>query len=119
MSRPLRSSRRSRRRPRPGPAAAPRGTGRRDGASRRALLRRRGADGDAAFLQLLSGAPAELVVAERGEELDGAVEVRELCGHYGPAAGCLLPDLQSVDDVARLGHVLDADELHPLHVTDD
>src|SRR5579862_5056275 len=69
--------------------------------------------------QPLLRAAAKLVVAERGEEVDGAVEIRELDGRDGAAAGGLLPDLGGRDDLARLGHPLDAGEDDPLHVSDD
>jgi hypothetical protein len=75
--------------------------------------------GDTAGLELLARAVAELVVAERREEMDAAVEVRELDRGDRPAAGRLVPALERVHDLARPGHLLDADELHPLDVADD
>ena len=79
----------------------------------------RGVHGDAARVELLARPAAELVVAERGEEVGRAVEVRELHGGDRAAAGGLLPRLERVDDLARRGHMLDPDELDPLHVPDD
>jgi len=69
--------------------------------------------------QLFARTTAQLVVAEGGEELHRTVEVRELNGRHCAPSGRFFPRFQGVHDVARLGHVLDADELDPLHVTDD
>ncbi len=69
--------------------------------------------------ELFARTAAELVVAERREELDRSVEVQQLDGGDGASAGRLLPGLERVDDVARHGHVLDPGELDPLDVTDD
>ena len=75
--------------------------------------------GDAARLELLARAAAEVVVGERGEEEAGAGEIRELDGRDGAAAGGLLPCLERVHDLARRGRMLDARELDPLDVPDD
>src|SRR6185436_1785725 len=76
-------------------------------------------DGYAELLQPLAGGAAEIVVAERGEELGAAGELGELDGRDGAAAADLLPPLGRVDDLAGLRHVRDAGELDPLHVSDD
>ena len=70
-------------------------------------------------LELVARAPAELVVAERGEERRLAAEVRELNRGDGSAAGRLRPRLGRVDDLARPRHRLDADEVDPFDVPDD
>jgi hypothetical protein len=75
--------------------------------------------GDTALLELLTGTAAEVVAAERGEEVSRPVEVRELNRGHGAATGRLLPGLERVDDLTRLRHLLDPRELHPLHVPDD
>ena len=76
-------------------------------------------DGDATRLELVSGAPAVLVRRERGEEENGVGELLQLYGGDGSPAGRLFPGLRGVNDLARLRHALDGDELHPLHVPDD
>ena len=75
--------------------------------------------GDAARLELLARASAELVVAERREEVDAAVEPRELDRRDRAAACRLLPALERMDDLAGAGHLVDPDELHPFHVAHD
>ena len=82
-------------------------------------LRLTGVHRDAVRLELLAGAAAELVVGEGREEAARAREVGELDGRDRPAAGRLLPGLERVDDLARLGRVVDARELHPLDMSDD
>jgi hypothetical protein len=71
-----------------------------------------------ARFELLTRAPAELVVAEDGEKRRLAPEVRKLDGGDRASSGRLGPRLGGVHDLARLGHRLDADEVDPLDVAD-
>ena len=64
-------------------------------------------------------AAAELVAAERREERGRARELRQLHRGDGASSCRLLPGLERVDDLARLGRVVDARELHPLDMSDD
>ena len=70
-------------------------------------------------LELLVRAPAELVVAERGEQRRLAREPRELDRRDRTAAAHLLPVLGGVRDLACSRHALDAREADPLDVPDD
>src|SRR5437762_13168767 len=74
---------------------------------------------DAAPLELLARPSAEVVLGERREEEARAGEVGELDGRHRAAACGLLPRLERVHDLAWPRRVLDAGELHPLHVSDD
>ena len=78
-----------------------------------------GVHGDAAGFELLARAPPEVVVGECREEEARAAEVGQLDGSDGPAAGGLLPRLERVHDLPRLGRLVDSRELDPLDVTDD
>ena len=71
------------------------------------------------LLEPLGGASAELVLAERGEEVAGPGELRDLHRRDSAAAGRLGPRLAPVGDLPRRGHVIDLDELDPLDVADD
>ncbi len=75
---------------------------------------------DAELGQAALRTPAELVVAERGEELAPPGELRELARHHRAAAGRLLPAggrrARSLPPRACRG---DARELDPLDMTDD
>ena len=77
---------------------------------------RGGVDGDAVRGQLLTGAAAQLVFAERRVQVHRAVQLGELDGRDSTAAAGLLPRLESVHDLARRGHVVDAREPDPLHM---
>ena len=75
--------------------------------------------GDPAGLELLAGALGVLVVAERGEEVDGVGELRELHGRDRAATRGLFPRLIGMHDLAWPWHGLDRHELHPLDMADD
>src|SRR5579862_4330749 len=64
-------------------------------------------------------AAAEVIVAERGEELALPVEQRDLPGHHGTAARGLVPGRATVRDLSGRGHAWHPDELDPLDMTDD
>ena len=90
----------------------------REAAALRRVDRRR-VDGDPTRLELLPGEPRMLVVSERGEEVDGVGELRELYRRSRPATRSLLPRLVRVDDLARPRHGLDRHELEPLDMAYD
>ena len=69
--------------------------------------------------QLLLEPAADLVVAERGEEVAGAGQAGELLGGNAPAPARLLPRVRGLRDVAGERHARDAQELDPLGVAHD
>ena len=75
--------------------------------------------GDAELLEALDGPPAELVLAERREEVARAGELRELRRRDRPAARRLGPVLRAVGDLAGGRDAVDEHRLDPLDVTDD
>ena len=72
-----------------------------------------------AGLELLSGAPAELVVPEHGEQVRFVGEEGELHGRDAASAPRLLPVVERMGDLARRGEAVDAREANPLDVPDD
>ena len=66
--------------------------------------------------ELVVGAMAEPVVAQRGVESGAARELGQLHRRHGAAAARLLPRLFGVHDLAGHRHALHARELDPLHV---
>ena len=79
----------------------------------------RGAHLDPSCGELRSDAPAEVVVADRGEERAFPGETGELHRRHSPTSGGLAPSRLCVDDLSSSRNVLDAHELDPLHVTHD
>ncbi len=64
-------------------------------------------------------APAELVVAERGEEFAAARKARDLSRDHGAAACRLEEQALALDDLARRRQRRHAHQLDPLDVSDD
>ena len=60
---------------------------------------------------------ADVVVADRREQVARAGELRELHGGHGAPAGGLVPRLGRVHDLAGPGHPVDQPERDPFHVS--
>jgi hypothetical protein len=69
--------------------------------------------------ELMLRTPANLVVAERGQEQAFARELCELDRSDGTSPRRLLPTVERVDDLARGGQTPDRRELDPFDVADD
>ena len=65
------------------------------------------------------GAAAELVVAQRGEQVRFGAPSRELDRCDAPTPGGDREERASVDDLAGTRHVIHAQELDPFDVADD
>src|SRR5262249_36667623 len=74
---------------------------------------------DAACLELLARAATEIVVGESREQETRPGEIGELDSRYGSASRGLLPRLERVHDLPRLGRMVDERELDPLDVSDN
>jgi hypothetical protein len=68
--------------------------------------------------ELGDGAPAQVVVAHRGEERARTGQFRELHGRDRAAAAGQLPGLLGMHDLAGVRDVVHAHEPHPLEVAD-
>src|SRR6185436_3163046 len=70
-------------------------------------------------LELISGAMAKLVVAERGEERRLTGQPRELHRRHGSTSGRGPPSIGDVGDLTAGRQMRHPQELRPLNVTDD